>query len=138
MRNKLRKELIIFSRLYIIVGLALLLNSCYQTVSKKELFNTDWQFVISDASFESIDTVKLWESVSLPHTPVIAPKVMDGQWQGKCWYKKNFTIDSKAEDERFILKFDAAMNVSDFWVNGTKMIKHYGGYLPVVFDFTYA
>ena len=120
----------------IIIGLAIILSGCSQVVSKKELFNDNWQFIISEAAFEDIDSITGWESVSLPHTPVIAPKVMDGQWQGTCWYKKNFTIDSKDKDERFILKFDAAMNVSDFWVNGTKMIKHYGGYLPVVFDFT--
>jgi len=123
-------------RFYIITGLTIIFSSCSQVVSKKELFNNNWQFVISEVSFENIDSVKNWESVSLPHTPVIAPKVMDGQWQGTCWYKKNFNIQPGAKDERFILKFDAAMNVSDFWINGTKLKKHYGGYLPVVFDFT--
>ena len=28
------------------------------------------------------------------------------------------------------------MNVSKFWINGTQVSEHVGGYLPAVFDFT--
>ncbi len=107
-----------------------------QSPSKEELFNADWQFTISDAPFEDIQKNEKWENVSLPHTPVIEPKVMKGQWQGICWYRKTFHLTPQKETKRYVLRFDGAMNASDFWVNGTKVATHQGGYLPVVFDFT--
>ncbi len=107
-----------------------------QSPSKEELFNADWQFTISYAPFEDIQKNEKWENVSLPHTPVIEPKVMKGQWQGICWYRKTFHLTPQKETKRYVLRFDGAMNASDFWVNGTKVATHQGGYLPVVFDFT--
>ena len=113
-------------------------SGCKQSFSpsKEELFNADWQFTISDASFEGIQKNEKWENVSLPHTPVIEPKVMNGQWQGICWYRKTFQLAPQKETKRYVLRFDGAMNASEFWINGTKIASHQGGYLPVVFDFT--
>lgn len=104
--------------------------------SQKELFNSGWQFTISDRSFDEVQSNAKWEDVSLPHTPVIEPRVMKGQWQGICWYRKSFHLPAEAEGKRFILRFEGAMNASEFWVNGQKVASHQGGYLPVVFDFT--
>ncbi|MBN2349582.1 MAG: DUF4982 domain-containing protein [Bacteroidales bacterium] len=124
-----------FQTIYSLVLLVLVM-SCSGNNPTKELFNSGWQFTISDADIETITNVENWEAVSLPHTPVLEPKVMDGQWQGTCWYKKTFVIPSSAKKQRLILRFEGAMNVSEFWVNGKKVASHLGGYLPVVFDFT--
>ena len=112
--------------------------SCKQSSSpsKEELFNANWQFTISNASFEEIQKNEKWENVSLPHTPVIESRVMKGQWQGICWYRKSFHLPVEAEGKRFIFRFEGAMNASEFWVNEQKVAYHQGGYLPVVFDFT--
>lgn len=120
----------------IIVLLTITLASCTKSSTKKELFNNDWQFTISDQPFEKIQAFENWESVTLPHTPVIEKKVMDGQWQGICWYKKSFKIPSSAKGKRLFFRFEGAMNASEFRVNGQLVKKHLGGFLPVVFDFT--
>lgn len=126
------------SILVVLVILPSIFTGCKQSSSPSEeqLFNTGWQFTISDASFDQIQANERWEAVSLPHTPVIEPKVITGQWQGICWYRKIFQLAPEKEGKRYILRFDGAMNASEFWVNGTKVASHQGGYLPVVFDFT--
>ena len=128
-KRNLLVVLVIFSSIY---------TGCKQSSFPfgEQLFNADWQFTISDASFEDIQKNEKWENVSLPHTPVIEPKIMKGQWQGICWYRKTFQLAPQKEGERYILRFDGAMNASEFWINGTKVADHQGGYLPVVFDFT--
>jgi len=100
-------------------------------------FNSDWQFVKSDAAIDQtgVESVK-WEAVSLPHTANIEPKVMNGQWQGTCWYHKTFMLPEKSGGREFFLRFEGAMNVCDVWVNGEKLISKQGGYLPVVVNFT--
>ncbi len=77
-----------------------------------------------------------WEKVSLPHTAMPEPKIMHGQWQGTCWYSKKFQLDRNTKGKRLMMRFEGAMNVSDFWINGKKVASHLGGFLPVVFDFT--
>jgi beta-galactosidase len=100
-------------------------------------FNADWQFVKSDAAIDQtgVESVK-WEAVSLPHTANIEPKVMNGQWQGTCWYRKTFNLPEESGGREFFLRFEGAMNVCDVWVNGEKLISKQGGYLPVVVNFT--
>lgn len=100
-------------------------------------FNNDWQFAKTDVALDQTgtDNVK-WEAVSLPHTANIEPKIMDGQWQGICWYHKTFDLPEKSGGREFFLRFEGAMNVCDVWVNGQKLISKQGGYLPVVVNFT--
>ena len=54
------------------------------------LFNNDWQFIISEANLNEGSSNANWQPATLPHTALVEAKVMDGQWQGICWYKKNF------------------------------------------------
>ncbi|HPR61872.1 MAG TPA: beta-galactosidase, partial [Prolixibacteraceae bacterium] len=117
----------------IFIGLVIIIlfASCSEQKSTKILFNNDWEFVISDADINDINSIEEWEKVTLPHTPVISPKVMQGQWQGICWYKKSFTLPASAKNQIFMLRFEGAMNASEFWVNGHKVASHLGGYLPV-------
>lgn len=114
----------------------MILGACNQNPSSKVLFNNDWQFTISDASFEEVQQLNIWEAVTLPHTAVIEPKIVNNQWQGICWYRKRFTLPENAKGQRLILRFEGAMNVSEYWINGQKVKEHLGGYLPAVFDFT--
>lgn len=128
----------IMNQFQIFIGLFLIIlfASCSEQKSTKTLFNNDWEFVVSDAGINDINSIDDWEKVTLPHTPVIAPKVMQGQWQGICWYKKSFTLPATAKNQILLFRFEGAMNASEFWINGNKVASHLGGYLPVVFDFT--
>lgn len=102
--------------------------------SKKINFNSDWSFVIAD----NIDTIqnKNWIEVSLPHTPKIEPKIVNNQWQGISWYKKEFTLSEAQKKQKLFLHFEGAMNIAEVWVNDKKLITHQGGYLPFTIDFT--
>ena len=71
--------------------LLLITTSCSQkevTVLDPLNFNKNWFFIISeDAELEDknyLETTDFsnWDSVSLPHTPKIEPKIVNNQWQG--------------------------------------------------------
>ncbi len=103
-------------------------------------FNKEWQFVkdvdfsIPELSRESSDSIA-WETVSLPHTANIEPLVIKGnQWQGECVYKKNFVIPKEFKGKCISLYFEGAMQVAWIFVNGKKLLKHNGGYLPFYVD----
>ncbi len=102
-------------------------------------FNHDWEFYLStdSSTFYSSDKPDIpWEKVDFPHTPVIEPLIVKDQWQGICWYRKKFYLPQDVNGNKLYLKFEGAMNVAEVWLNGVKKIKHVGGYLPFVIDFT--
>ena len=122
----------------------LMLGSCTgHTLYQEEgtLFNDDWLFLLADDndstdySSASIDTGK-WEHVSIPHTPRIEPLVVNDQWQGTCWYRKEFSLPRSWKEKKIFLKFEGAMNVADVWINGQHVARHQGGYLPFVVELT--
>ncbi|MPL85332.1 Beta-galactosidase [bioreactor metagenome] len=104
-------------------------------------FNDNWYFHRVDSfAIDEYSIIKKglipdsWESVSLPHTARIEPLVVNDQWQGICYYAKKFSLFGKLKDKKYFIEFEAAMNVSDVWVNGQHMITHLGGYLPFVIE----
>lgn len=105
-------------------------------------FNENWYFIISenenpaDESFLNTTDFSKWDSISLPHTPKIEPKIVNNQWQGISWYAKKFPLAADMKNKKLFLKFEAAMNIAEVWVNNKKLIKHHGGYLPFVIDFS--
>ena len=99
-------------------------------------FNDGWEFIIADDSLEAFGGNFPLEDVQLPHTPVIEPLVVNDQWQGTCWYRKQFLLDRDLAGKNIFLKFDAAMNVADVWINGVHKVRHLGGYLPFMLDLT--
>jgi beta-galactosidase len=119
--------------------------SCSQkpvVVIEDSNFNNDWFFIIPDStqladdSYLKTTDFSNWEKVALPHTPKVEPKVVNNQWQGISWYAKNFSLSPNMKNKKLFLKFEAAMNVAQVWVNDKKLITHHGGYLPFTIDFT--
>jgi beta-galactosidase len=132
---------------FLAIVLIFLAFACIRTEYSKPLapilFNDNWQFVLSadSATVFSNNNNLQWETVNLPHTPVIEPLIINDQWQGTCWYKKEFVLPGNAETQnvaspQFYLRFEGAMNVTDIWINGVHKIHHLGGFLPFVIDFT--
>ncbi|HSX52007.1 MAG TPA: glycoside hydrolase family 2 TIM barrel-domain containing protein, partial [Cellvibrio sp.] len=72
----------------------------------------------------------------IPHTPNIEPLVVTDQFQGDAWYKKTITTDASWQGKQISLKFEAAMNVAEVWLNGEKLVTHVGGYLPFTVNLT--
>jgi beta-galactosidase len=120
--------------LLLISGLCFYACTRTNVVSINDNFNYGWQF------YRSIDTSAVppssakWETVDLPHTANLEQVTVKDQWQGICFYRKNFKLDQAYRNKIVSLQFDAAMNVAEVWVNGKKMIYHLGGYLPFAID----
>ncbi|WP_105015712.1 glycoside hydrolase family 2 TIM barrel-domain containing protein [Polaribacter porphyrae] len=127
------------------IAIFLFVNGCAKKEvfnTSKEKFNSDWYFIkaenktISDENFINEESFKSWEKVNLPHTTNIEPKIVNSQWQGISWYKKEFSLPISNKEKKLFLHFEGAMNIAEVWVNGKKLIKHQGGYLPFVIDFS--
>lgn len=132
-------------KVFICLSFYLSFVSCEKKESNvidKQSFNTDWSFkrvedTLSTKDYSQPNTsTENWEQVSLPHTPIIEPRIVNNQWQGMAWYRKQFTLPDSLKNKQLFIKFEAAMNIAEVWVNGTKLIKHQGGYLPFIIDFT--
>ena len=118
--------------------LSLFLFSCS---SGEDSFNDGWKFRLLDSdlfveeyalsAYDDSD----WSDVSLPHSSRVEPLLVNDQWQGLCWYRKSFEVKYDGSKSTY-LTLEGAMNISDVWINGTHLTKHYGGFLPVVIDLT--
>jgi beta-galactosidase len=83
-----------------------------------------------------------WESATLPHTARVEALVTglagsaDAQWQGTCWYRRTLRLPPDAAGDVVLLRFEAAMNVAEIWLDGERIGGHQGGFLPFVLDLT--
>jgi len=131
-------------RLLTILFVLFLISIQSETVTAQNLFNKGWKFFRCDSLTSSVkeqffsnafdDTA--WESVTIPHTPRIEPLVVNNQWQGDCLYRKTFQLPENDRGKILFIKFDAAMNAAEVWINGIKAGSHLGGYLPFSIDIT--
>lgn len=95
-------------------------------------FNDGWHFHRDGTAFDPARA----ETVTLPHTPRLEPRVVNDQWQGDAWYARSFDAPEDWRGQVVMLRFEAAMNVAQVWVNGRKVATHLGGYLPFTVDLT--
>lgn len=102
------------------------------------LFNANWQFQKSDTvlSLQQAAELEGWQTVSLPHTANIEPRIVNNQWQGDAWYKKKITYNNAWDGKKVILDFEGAMNEAQVWLNGELVATHRGGYLPFSVNLT--
>lgn len=124
--------------------LAGLLLTALQTTAQKAPadvvnFNQNWQFVkdVDTTVTASLFTkaTGTWATVSLPHTPRLEPVVTDQQqWQGISFYRKFFRVPAAGPGPRIAVQFGAAMHTADVYLNGRKLQRHVGGYLPFTVD----
>ncbi|HEX8428728.1 glycoside hydrolase family 2 protein [Hymenobacter sp.] len=105
-------------------------------------FNQDWQFVkdmdtaVTAPLFtKATDSTMQWATVSLPHTAQVEPVVTDKkQWQGTCFYRKFFQVPATDSSKHVAIHIGAAMHTADVYLNGKKLQRHVGGYLPFTVD----
>lgn len=114
----------------------------YEAYTDKTIqhFNKDWEFALDIdttvvADYFERDSRVEWEEISLPHTAHIEPLVIsDQQWQGTAFYRKFFELSPEDSSKYVAVKIGAAMHEADIYLNGDKISKHKGGYLPFVID----
>ena len=106
-------------------------------------FNTDWEFVrdvdtvVGPAFFGREDKARPWAGVLLPHTPRLEAVVTkDRQWQGTCFYRRFFRVSAADTSRRVAVRFEGAMHEADVYLNGRRLARHQGGYLPFTVDLT--
>ncbi|HSV77418.1 MAG TPA: glycoside hydrolase family 2 TIM barrel-domain containing protein [Bacteroidales bacterium] len=105
-------------------------------VLEPENFNHDWMFYRAEGIPDLPPSDAQWEKVDLPHTAHIEPLVIIDQWQGISFYKKEFGLREEHKGKELFIKFEAAMNVAEVWVNDTKMITNMNGWLPFLVNIT--
>jgi len=133
----------------IIVLALIFLMAVFQACSSPQIsfrrginFNADWKFMridslkpVDDSEFMAAQLRDIgWESVQLPHTPRIEPLVVNDQWQGVCWYRKHFSVNSGLKGKAIFIEFEGAMHIADVWLNGEHLFLHEGGYLPFTIE----
>ncbi|HKP77340.1 MAG TPA: glycoside hydrolase family 2 TIM barrel-domain containing protein [Longimicrobiaceae bacterium] len=106
--------------------------------------DTGWRFHLGDvagaerAGFDD----RGWERVTLPHTARIESLVTEprgtptNEWQGICWYHIPLRLAAEDAGKTVFLRFEAAMNVAEVWLDGERVGGHMGGWLPFVIDLT--
>ncbi|MBB3062738.1 glycoside hydrolase family 2 TIM barrel-domain containing protein [Microbulbifer rhizosphaerae] len=104
----------------------------------QKLNRRGWQFMRSDSRLSLEDALQSgnWQSVTLPHTPRIEPRIVDDQWQGDAWYRLDIPLRSEWSDKKVYIDFEGAMNLAEIWLNGKKIGSHAGGYLPFTVELT--
>ncbi|WP_250463364.1 glycoside hydrolase family 2 TIM barrel-domain containing protein [Microbulbifer litoralis] len=109
-----------------------------QAVGQRQKLNRDWQFIRSDKPLTREQALQSgdWQSISLPHTPRIEPRIVNDQWQGDAWYRRDLPYRSEWDGKRVYIDFEGAMNAAGIWLNGEKIGSHLGGYLPFSLDLT--
>jgi beta-galactosidase len=113
-----------------------------QTFPRKDLrFTDNWKFYLGDAAGAQATSFSdaSWTPVCLPHTARIESAISHGSWdyyQGYYWYRKSFTPDTSWKGKKVFLEVEAAMQVSQVYVNGALKITYYGGYNPFTLDLT--
>ena len=101
--------------------------------------NSVWKFIRQDEG-NAMDPAyhdENWEVVNVPHTW----NAIDGAngfdfYKGACWYRKEFTIDPVAKENKVFIEFTGSNSITDVYVNGQHMGQHRGGYSTFRFDIT--
>lgn len=117
------------------------ISAAQQLVGQPVNLNGGWEFVRADEvlTVEQARQSADWQTVALPHTPRIEPRIVNDQWQGDAWYRRTIDTDAIASSDgwagkRIYVDFEGAMNAADVWLNGEKIASHLGGYLPFTVD----
>jgi len=111
-------------------------------------FNPDWRFIRADpagAEAPGCDDSG-WERVSTPHTfndtdtfahwSTPGHKGEVGQWGGRTWYRKTFLAPADWAGRKVFIEFEAARQVAEVYLNGTRLGTHKTGFTPFGFDLT--
>ncbi|MFI3332020.1 MAG: glycoside hydrolase family 2 TIM barrel-domain containing protein [Rikenellaceae bacterium] len=127
-----------------LIAIAMLMISLNSVAAQKS-FNNGWRFLLpSTESLEALEAEAFapsfdhstWQEVSLPHNAHNEPLLVNDQWQGICWYRKSFDVEGYSADKKYLIEFEAAMNHTTIWINGSSVECYEDGYLPIVVDAT--
>ena len=107
-------------------------------VASQEMALVDhWEFYRFDGK-EKYDPDALgdldWQTVRLPHSARIEPRVVNDQWQGDAVYRRTLHAKPQWRGKSVWLRFEGAMTAASVMLNGELAHRRLGGYLPFVVD----
>ena len=94
-----------------------------ETIERKKLLNTQWQFVESDSDFTKAKPVILPHDWSIHHRfDANVPAGGGGGYlpTGKGWYKRTLTLGKEYEGKKIRLYFEGVYMNSQVYINGKK------------------
>jgi beta-galactosidase len=113
------------------------------TYAQKIPFSDQWQFCKEEkpgsnpllmAGGNPLESAAGWQTVNLPHTAHLEPVVIQSQWVGMSWYRKEFSAKKEWKNKQALLHFEGAMQTATVFLNGKELLTHTGGYLPFTID----
>ncbi len=112
-----------------------------QTTARQDVpFSALWKFYRGEATGtppQPSFSDDSWETVCLPHTVRLESALRHTSYdyyKGVCWYRKAFVPDNSFKGKKVFIEFEAAMQSTDVYFNGTKLGSYLGGYNPFIFD----
>jgi beta-galactosidase len=118
------------------VLLAFALN--HAAARETTLLDSDWKFNLEDVTnaaqpdFNDAD----WEGVSIPHCwGWDQAQLGQNYYRGPGWYRRELDIVPQSGN-RYFLRFEAASQVADVYLNGKQIGEHRGGFGAFCFEIT--
>lgn len=101
----------------------------------------DWRFGgrLSDRHATSPDfDDDTFTTVTLPHTvtPLSWRDWEPDAWQDVWIYRRHFDLPEEFTDRRVFLRFEGVLTAATPWLNGHRLTRHLGGYLPFEYEIT--
>jgi len=146
MKNKIRNT----SNAFLLVLALLFLMSVKQSFGQQsELSNTgryvrsidaQWKFIrqdVEDGSSVGLND-QAWKIVNLPNSWNSHDAFSDtrGYYRGAAWYRKTLFISNQDANKQIFIKFGAANQLADVYVNGHHVLQHKGGYTAFAANIT--
>ncbi len=96
--------------------------------------NGPWDFAVTDGSFPA----SFSETIQVPYPPEAPLSGVNHRIEPNktMWYRRTFPMPEHAETEYVFLHFGAVDQVAEVTLNGVRLKRHEGGYLPFSFDIT--
>jgi beta-galactosidase len=114
---------------------------------RKQRFNLDWKFALSDSPEYSVAGFddSNWRKLNLPHDWSIEgkseknnPSEGDGGFypMGKAWYRKTFSVPAEWKDKKTAIYFEGVYRNAEVFINGKSIGIQPYGYTSFEYDLT--
>lgn len=98
----------------------------------------DWSFkkgIIYNAQQPSFSTAT-WKRVKVPHTYSMDAINDIGYYRGEAWYRTQVQIPASMQGKRIFIRFEAAGQDAQVFINGKHIGSHVGGYSAFCYEIT--
>ena len=100
--------------------------------------NGEWEFALDrEAHWRTPAEVSFDRRIQVPFSPETERSgIAETGFFRACWYRRQFQGPKRKENERVFVHFGAVDHTARVWVNGSRVIRHEGGYTPFSADIT--